>query len=489
MASLSDKAGILIVANLLKYGVGFVLPMLLVRLLSAHDYGTYQQLALANSLTAAVLLLGLPTSIFYFHARVDGARRTSLQVQTMSMLGMLGLLGAVVLIVGAWPISHILHNPEIVPLLPVVALAGALTMGSEGFISFLIVGDRYRLALGFEVGETVLRVLLMITPLLLGYGLRGLVVALLVYAALRYLGRIGTLYALRDRAARGWRKLLFAREQLAYSMPLAATSWVSVVAGMLDRTIIAMFFSTVDFAIYTVGALEIPLDVIFQASVADVMRATLPRLIAEGKDAEIRRLLSEAVRKLALIVLPSFVFLWLFARPFITVLFTTRYLQSVHVFRIYLLLLPLHMFVLSMVPQAYGETRVNFRIASFVSAVHAVLSLALLKWIGFYGPAISGVLSAYLRSGLFAWANLRLTRSRLSQIVPFGALLRTLLACVAGAAAAHFLVLAPSWRLIHLVLAGLVFSLGYLGAAWALGALTPGDRRLLWSAAARLRLR
>lgn len=489
MASLSNKAGILIVANLLKYGVGFVLPMLLVRLLSPHDYGTYQQLMLVGSLTSTVLLLGLPTSIFYFYAKSEGAKRTSLQVQTMVMLGLLGLLGAAALTVGASPISRLLHNTELASLMPVVALAGALTMGSEGFISFLIVADRYRVALGFEVGETVVRVLLMVTPLLLGYGIRGLVLALLAYALLRYLARISTLYAVRDRDTTGWRQLVFAREQLAYSLPLAATSWVSVVAGMLDRAIIALFFSTVDFAIYTVGALEIPLDVIFQASVADVMRATLPRLIREGNDGEIRRLLSESVRKLALIVLPSFCFLWIFAREFITVLFTTRYLQSVHVFRIYLLLLPLHMFVLSMVPQAYGETRINFRVASIVSVVHALLSFTLLKLVGFYGPAISGVACAYLRSGLFAAANLRLTGSRLSQLVPFGALLRTLLSCLVGAALARALVPAEASRLLHLVMAGLVFSLGYFGAAWTMGALTPGDRRLLWQVVARLSLR
>ena len=488
MASLSNKAGILIVANLLKYGVGFVLPMLLVRLLNPHDYGTYQQLGLVGSLTSTVLLLGLPTSIFYFYAKSDGARRTALQVQTMVMLGLLGLLGAVVLVVGASQISRLLHNSELASLMPVIAVAGALMMGSEGFISFLIVADRYRVALGFEVGETVVRVLLMVTPLLLGYGLHGLVLALLAYALLRYLTRIGTLYAVRDRNAGSWRPVVFAREQLAYSLPLAATSWVSVVAGILDRAIIALFFSTVDFAIYTVGALEIPLDVIFQASVADVMRATLPRLIREGNETEIRRLLSESVRKLALIVLPSFCFLWFFAREFITVLFTTRYLQSVHVFRIYLLLLPLHMFVLSMVPQAYGQTRINFRVASTVSVVHALLSFILLKIIGFYGPAISGVACAYLRSGLFASANLRLTRSRLSQLVPFGALLRTLLACLVGVVAARLLLPALSWRLLHLVIAGLVFSLGYGAAAWALGALTADDRQLLWKATTRLRL-
>src|SRR5438128_588793 len=65
MASLSDKAGFLITANFIKYAVGFVLPMLMVRVLNQSDYGTYQQLLLVNSMALGLLTLGLPSSIYY----------------------------------------------------------------------------------------------------------------------------------------------------------------------------------------------------------------------------------------------------------------------------------------------------------------------------------------------------------------------------------------------------------------------------------------
>lgn len=490
MASLSDKAGILIVANLLKYGVGFVLPMLLVRLLSPHDYGTYQQLALVGSFASAILLLGLPTSVFYFHARAEGAaQRMALRVQTMGLLALLGLGGAAVMALGASDIARLLKNLELSTLLPVYAAASGLLIGSESFVAFMIVADRYRMALGFEVGETIVRVALMIVPLVLGFGLHGLVLSLLGFAALRYLMRLGTLYGLRERVGSAWRSRLFAREQLGYSLPLAATSWVSVLTGLLDRAIVAMFFSTVDYAIYTVGALEIPLDVIFQASVADVMRATLPRLIREGNEPEIRRLLSESTRKLALVMLPAFFFLWFFAQTFITTLFTSRYAQSVHVFRIYLLLLPLNAFMLSVVPQAYGQTRTNFRIAAIVAPLHVVLSFVLLRLVGFYGPAISAVLSMYLRSLLFGISNLKLTHSRVRDLLPLSGLARTIMACLAAALLARVLVCPGSSSLSCLVLAGLVFSVCYLAAAVLLGAITAGDRRLLQRAAGRVLLR
>ncbi len=47
-----------------------------------------------------------------------------------------------------------------------------------------------------------------------------------------------------------------------------------------------------DCAIYSVGALEIPLDVIFQGSVANVLRASLPALVRDGNRREIVRVIA-----------------------------------------------------------------------------------------------------------------------------------------------------------------------------------------------------
>jgi O-antigen/teichoic acid export membrane protein len=95
--------------------------------------------------------------------------------------------------------------------------------------------------------------------------------------------------------------------------------------------------------------------------VATVLRASMPALIREGRHDEVQRLLREGVRKLSLIVLPCFVFLFAYAYDFITVLFTTEYAKSVPVFRIYLFLVPLNMFILSPVPRLTAARRSTSR--------------------------------------------------------------------------------------------------------------------------------
>ena len=478
MASLSDKAGFLIGANLIKYAVGFITPMVLVRMLDRADYGTYQQLALIGALGIAILVLGLPNSVYYFHDRKNLARDKVLTLQTSAILLASGVVTAMCLLVARPLIVHLMGNQAMFAPMPWYVMALGLLIATEHFVQFMIARDRYKVAVLTEVVETIIRVLILVLPLLAGFGLMGLVTALFAYALVRFVIRtawlIVPLGGIRKPAGEHW----FVREQLEYAVPLGLMSLVGVLGGYLDRGIVATRFSPSDYAIYSVGALEIPLDAIFQASVATVLRASMPALIRDGRHDEVIRLLREGVRKLSLIVLPCFVFLLGFSYEFITVLFTPQYAKSVAVFRIYLFLMPLNMFILSPVPPAYGRTKINFQVVAVVTAIHVVLSFVLLHWIGFYGPAMSAVSTAYLLSLFYFVFACRLTGGSVSSLLPLGTFARVL-ACAGVAVVVARLALASLLaKFIGLMAAGALFSVVFLGLCMVAGVFTPADRAL-----------
>lgn len=490
VTSLSQKAGFLIGANLIKYAVGFSLPMLMVRLLSKNDYGTYQQLLLVNSMALGLLTLGLPSSIYYFYNRVDEGRRSALVIQTLAMLGVAGLAAIVGIALASPLIAERTSNPALLDLLPLYALAIGLLLAGEHFTSFMVAQDRYGSAVGFETFETVVRVLTLMLPIMLGFGMHGLVIAAVLYALGRLIVRTYWLTATGPARLHlgSTRPDTFFGDQLSYSIPLWMTSIVGVVGGMLDRAIVAGTFTTADFAIYSVGAFAVPLDVIFQASVADVLRASLPPLIKRDDLREVTRLMREAVRKLALIMLPSFVFLFGFAHEFVTLLFTDQYADSVHVFRIYAFAIPLFMFVLSLVPQVFGRTRINLNVVLVVTLLHIALSFALLKVLGFYGPAVSGVVTSYVSTAIYLRVATRLTKSSLSQLLPLPEIARTL-ACAALAFVAAWLIgEISSSKLINFLLHAGVFSLAFFATGMAAGLFTAQDKRMARRVAERLRL-
>ncbi len=486
MTSLADKAGFLIIANLIKYAVGFVMPMVLVRMLSRTDYGTYQQLALLGTLGIAILVLGLPNSVYYFYDRKNAARDKVLTLQTSAMLFLSGAVTAILITVGAPLIVALTKNVALGPLLGWYGLALGLLIASEHFVQFMIAQDRFRVAVLMETTETVVRVLILVLPLLAGFGLMGLVIANVGYAMLRFgirsIWLLNPLRPLHLAPGQEWH----ARAQLAYSIPLSLMSLVGVLGGLLDRGIVATRFSPGDYAIYSVGALEIPLDAIFQASVATVLRATLPALIREGRHDEVVRLLREGVRKLSLIVLPCFVFLFAYSYEFITVLFTSEYARSVNVFRIYVFLMPLNMFLLSPVPPAYGRTRINLHVVAVVTAIHVVLSFVLLHWMGFYGPAVSAIATSYLLSSFYFVYARRLTGGTVATLLPLATFAKVLCAAGVSAIVARLTLDGHVHGLSGLVASGALYSLSFVVMCIVVRVFTEADRQLARRWIARL---
>lgn len=471
MASLTENAAALIVANGLKYAVGFILPMMLVRWMSQGEYGTYQQLILLSNIGSTLMMLGLPMSVYYFYRR---SHAPTLIAQTQIILVASGLVTGIAIVALAPTLAARFHDAGLRQLLPIFAIYVALNIFSELFMNVMISQGRYRLEVSLELLETVVRVSLLVTIVALGYSLRALVFGLIGYATFRLIFRSYWVWTGTDSVRKASWSRRFPGAQLAYSLPLAASSGVGVIGNLLDKMIVAFSFSPVDYAVYSVGALEIPLDTIFQGSVANVLRASLPSLIAEGRHREVVRIWQESVRKLSLVMIPSFVFFSIFASRVISVLFTARYQASVLVFHVYLLLIPQYMLILNAVPQVFGKTRLNFYVAIQTLLTNAVFSLVLLRYLGMLGPAVALVTSSYLASLTYLFMSSKLLGTRILDLLPLNALARTAFAAVlAGGLASLVEIILPGW--LSLILGGCAFFVTFAVFSYLVGALRATD--------------
>ena len=478
MKSLSDRAGFLIGANIIKFAIGIFMPMILVRMLTHQDYGSYQQMVLIGNAATQLLVLGLPTSVFYFNSHISRERVPTLVLQTSVLLLIGGTIAALLVCFGADAIARLLNNPGVGWLLSLYAIATGFVIASEHSISFLIAQNRYVLAVAFEVGEAIIRIILLVSPLLLGYGFTGLIICIVIYSFLRFTVRSlylflgsGLDYAHRDRR---W----FVGEQFAYSIPIALTSLVSMLGNTFNRGILAHTITPADYAVYAVGQVVLPFATIFQQAVANVLRAEMPPLVRDGKLTEAVRIVRESVRKLSIIVLPAFIFLLAHAYQFITVLFTKSYAESVSVFRIVVWELPLDTLILSAIPQIFGRTRANMYINFAATAFLLVSSFTLIHAMGIYGAALAGILTQYFGVILFLIVVLRLMKTSLARLLPFPELAKVIAAAGVGAVVSRLVPDVSPIGLISFVADGVVFAVVFFGVAAAIGVFTAGDRQL-----------
>jgi len=476
---LSDKAGLLVILNIFKYAIGFFIPIFLVRVLTKLEYGTYQQLLLIGAAASRILIIGLPSSVYYYYNLVTGVKRRSLVSQTAILTFLTGFAGAAGIYLARHQIAASMDNNLLVNLIPIYVIYILFYVSSEYVKDTLISKDLYKLAVGMQGSEALIRFTVIVVPLLLGGGLTELIISIASYAVIRF---VAFTIIIRDEITPIDRHTLdagFVKEQLKYAIPLALSSVIGIIGRLLDRIIISTTFTTSQFAIYSVGAIEIPLDYIFQRSVANVLRATLPPLVKEKNFDEIVRIWRSSVRKLAFIILPVFIFLMLFSYEFIVLLFTDDYRESVNVFRIYLLLVPLHMFVLSVLPQVFGQTKITMKITMVTVLSNVALSIALVMTIGYYGPAIATVITTYMASCIFFVIAMKLLERKALELFPLKDIAGILLIAVIAGSVARYIGYAMEPGVVQFVVAGAVFGLLYLGIASITGVLTDEDKRLI----------
>ncbi len=419
--SLSEKTLLLVTQRTLGRFLAIITTALLVRLFTEELYGTYRQLTMIGSLCLVFCGFALPGSLMYFIPNAATmAEKRRYTGQTVVLLGTAGALVLLGLMAGAEWLSVRFNNPHLVVALRVYALWIGFSVAAQYFVQLMYALERIGPAIVYNLlGTQVAQILLLVGAFyfrlgLLPYlwclvGLEGVKAVVAFIVTWRFLGGLT------------WRPSWdTVRQQLGYAMPLAVAQAVNRLSYDIDLLIVSSTYAMQEFAFYAVGAFELPLVSILRKTSATISKPRLVALYREARIDEVLGLFREVVRKIAVIALPCFVFLFIMAEPFIRLLYTASYLPSVPIFRVYLLLIPLSCAAFNILIQTTGRTRP----VMVLSLIYIVLSIPLnfifIQWFGLIGPAIATVLC---KIGL-ATAQLRVVTQRyqrpLHDIYPFG---------------------------------------------------------------------
>lgn len=421
MDSLAASTLWLVGGKTVAFVVAFALPLLLVRRLSQTEFGLYKQVFLLVGSALAILPLGFVMSAFYFLPRRP-AERARIAFNILLYHVAVGVLAALVLLVQPTLLQALFHDPSLVALARPIAIVVFLMVGFS-FLELLALANCDVRAATLVIVLTNLSK----TVLLLGAAVLFASVEALVYAA----GVQGLLQAalvlwyLRARFPGVWQgghlKLVWA--QAAYAVPLGSAAILSMVQVDLHFYFVAHYFDAATYAVYAIGCFQLPFLSILSESVGSVMIPAISRLQLEARPDEIVRLTARLMRALAVLYFPLYVFLLVSGREFITVLFTTRYLDSWPIFALNLTLIPLGILssasdpVLRAYPQFTGRL-LKLRLALLAALVPALWAVTSHGWLLGAIAVVVGVniadrvvLSAVLGRALgVTWRDLGLLR-------------------------------------------------------------------------------
>lgn len=381
-----------------KQAIDLIYIIILSRTISKIEYGTYNQVNLVFSTILPFLIIGLPISLSYFLPRLtDSSIKKGLLIQTIIIMNFLGLIGFLLICFTADYISFIYNNYELQKYFKFYSIFIFFDVGASFYPNFYLATERAKKLAKLTIQFSLFRLIALVIAVLVFKGsLTSIFVCLLLYAFLKYIFILVDVFVFYKKVKLKLSKNLL-REQLLYSVPLGLSTIIGIVIKLVDKNVVSASFTTEQYAIYSNGAFEIPFIDVITGSITSVL---LPDFCKKYKsDGTNNHLIINTWKKAmvmsSIVLIPIMLALLVFSKGLILLLFSEKYFNSVPIFNIYLILLPIRTVNYSSLLMASKNQKLIMYNSIITLIVGFVLNIVFIQFWGYYGAAIASVVAIY----------------------------------------------------------------------------------------------
>lgn len=421
--SLATDSVILTFVQCITLVTGMAQTMLLSRVLSKIEYGTYSQGILIINFITPFLLLGLNSAINFFYNQEKSRSIIKQYVDTIfgiiEVMG--GIAGVIIIIFRKW-ICLYFNNEDLYPLLIWIAfhplLKNIISLYQPLYISnnmAKVIAVR-NLLIGIAQVGIVAGALLFLKNLVLIFGL----LLILDFIQVILFKQIYERNTFKISVLKINKKI--APEILKYALPLAFATMIGTLSINMDKMLIGRMLSTEEFAIYSNMAKELPFSFVV-SSLTTVVTPILIRLKNAGRLKDMKRLWSRYVEA-------GFIVTWILVagamicgKELLIFLYSEKYVEGYWVFIIYLLVTLIRFTYFGMILTIYEKTKQVFCFSCASLVANLVLNYIFINLMGMIGPAIATLISMFVMGILQFNYSLRLIQSGFSELFEFSELI------------------------------------------------------------------
>ncbi len=458
MKSMTRTAGMLSGVESLRFVLRAVIGIALARMLSLEDYGSYRQLFLIYTTFSTIMFVGIPQSMMYFIPKLKlDTEKPEYISRIVDLISILGILFGLLILIFGGKIAVSFDNPELKKLLVLFA-AYPVFMFVNQIYTFIMLGlKRTESVMRFSLLGVSCDLLLILGAAIFTKNLTMIVLAVLLSAFIQW---IYVRFQLRAYISPYKWDFSFYKSQLRYSLPLGLSSIIGILAIQLDKIVISGVFTPAQFAVFSIGAMELPFIGILNSSVNSVI---LPHLSASGDKDEAVRVYRRSIRKNALLIFPVAVLSFILAADVLALLYGNDYSAAAPYFRIYLCTMLVRIATYGILFQALAKPKFILYNAIFTLVGNLILNLILVRTaLGMIGPAVATVLITYASTALYLrWIHTKLGMN-LNLMFPWKQLGRTMFAAVLAGLPVLVMLLYVQSFIIRIMAGGILYLAAYL---------------------------
>lgn len=360
----SIQAAWVAVANFISVVFVTVIGIVLARVLSRAEYGTYRQVLYLYNTMLIFLTLGLPKAYVYFIPRIEPAHTLAFIRKMNKIMFFLGLIFATIFLFGAQLFAKLLNNADLSKELVVFSVIPILlfpTLGTESIFSSFKKTSLITIYALITNGSKLVFVVLAVFVFkeTTSYAIFGLIIAALIsFLSSQILVTRLIKNNIPELDNRTKIETTY-KEIISYTTPILIASIFGIISTSIDQIVISRYFGTEVFADFANGSTEIPL-ISMVVSAGSVVLAPLfsRQAISKNPISELFPLWISSLRKTILITYPIIIFCFVNATEIMILLFGKKYAGAGNYFSVIIILSFFRIVMFAPLLLAVGKQRV-----------------------------------------------------------------------------------------------------------------------------------
>jgi O-antigen/teichoic acid export membrane protein len=469
------------------FAITFLIPVVLSRLFTKEEFGSYKQIFLIVYAVYGVAQVGMAECLYYFLPTFPESAGRYV-TNSVAILSLTGLACFAATSFAGQRIALSLRNPALANYASITGASIALMLAGAALEIVMIARKRFRWATFTYAASDVLRGLLMLVFALVGRSLQWVLIGGLVFLGIRAVAFLCYLVSEFRYELRFDTGLL--KRQLQYTVPFSFAGLIDIIQQNYHQYAVSASFDAATFAMYSVGCLQIPLIDFLASPVSNVMMVRMGEELRDGNRNRLLPIWHDTCRKLALAFMPLAALLIVNAHRIITFLFTERYSASVPIFMLWSLTVMSAIFQTDGVLRVFAETR----FLVFMNLARLATIVALMNWAihRFYliGPVIVTLAGIAVAKVVALGKIKRRLQVSSMKVLPWlnlgGIFILAMLAAIPSLLIGSYLHL----RSIYVLpISGMAYVVSYALLLLVFGLLSEGERRAVIEAIAQWRRR
>lgn len=438
--------------------VAIVSPMILSRVFTKADYGTYKQVMFVYSSLVTVFTIGLPKAYSYFLPKYDNCYSKDIINKITHLFFLMGIVFSLFIFFGAGIISRMLNNDDLSLALRIFSPTPLLLLPTFGLEGIYATFRKTQYLIIYTILTRILNVVLSVLPVFI---FRGTYIhAIVGFEVASFLVFVVSFWMknLPVRGDKHERSNLTYKDILTFSFPLLSASLWGLIISSSTQFFISRFYGNVVFADFSNGFMEIPFASMVVSAVAAVLLPRLSELENNGgQKNEVIALWQSALIKSAKIIFPILIFSAVFARIIMVCLYGNSYDTSGFYFMIKNVSSLFYIVPFAPIMLAIGKTKAFANIHMVIALLLVALEFICVKTIdSAISLAIISEICQVFKLYLMMRVVAKYAGRPMIHLIPLKMLGKILFACLLSAFATFSLTLGLNISKLLLIIAALI---------------------------------